>query len=93
MLEALREREDQISTGIGSGVAIPHAFYDGTEGVITAFCDVTRNLQVLLMNEMIKILILSKTQKDLLLWLPIDKAKRDIQRVAISWNLCPRDQA
>jgi mannitol/fructose-specific phosphotransferase system IIA component (Ntr-type) len=28
VLQALKEREEQVSTGIGSGVAIPHAFSD-----------------------------------------------------------------
>ena len=33
----LREREDQISTGIGSGVAIPHAFSDDVDTVTACF--------------------------------------------------------
>ncbi|MGD7652099.1 MAG: PTS sugar transporter subunit IIA [Verrucomicrobiales bacterium] len=37
VLEALRAREDQVSTGIGSGVAIPHAFSDELEEVIAIF--------------------------------------------------------
>ena len=37
MLEALKVREDQISTGIGSGVAIPHTFSDQLEEVIAVF--------------------------------------------------------
>lgn len=37
ILEALQAREDQISTGIGSGVAIPHAFSDKVDQVITIF--------------------------------------------------------
>ncbi|MBT8036210.1 MAG: PTS sugar transporter subunit IIA [Verrucomicrobiae bacterium] len=37
ILESLREREQQISTGIGSGVAIPHAFSDSVEQVVAAF--------------------------------------------------------
>lgn len=36
-LEALRTREDQVSTGIGSGVAIPHAFSDNIDKVIAVF--------------------------------------------------------
>ena len=35
--QALREREDQISTGIGSGVAIPHAFSESIDHVVAAF--------------------------------------------------------
>lgn len=37
VLELLKERERQISTGIGSGVAIPHAFSDTIDQVVVAF--------------------------------------------------------
>ena len=37
VLGALQEREDKISTGIGSGVAIPHAFSDRIDNVVAAF--------------------------------------------------------
>lgn len=37
VLEALHAREDQISTGIGSGVAIPHAFSDKLDHVVAVF--------------------------------------------------------
>jgi mannitol/fructose-specific phosphotransferase system IIA component (Ntr-type) len=37
ILSALKEREDQVSTGIGSGVAIPHAFSDHIEEVAAVF--------------------------------------------------------
>jgi len=37
ILESLKERERQISTGIGSGVAIPHAFSDKIDQVVAAF--------------------------------------------------------
>lgn len=36
-LTALKAREDQVSTGIGSGVAIPHAFSDNIDHVIAVF--------------------------------------------------------
>lgn len=36
-LTALKAREDQVSTGIGSGVAIPHAFSDQLENVVAVF--------------------------------------------------------
>ncbi|MCB1132232.1 MAG: PTS sugar transporter subunit IIA [Verrucomicrobiae bacterium] len=36
-LGALKAREDQVSTGIGSGVAIPHAFSDKLEEVVVVF--------------------------------------------------------
>ena len=37
MLEAFKIREEQVSTGIGSGVAIPHAFSDHLDNVIAVF--------------------------------------------------------
>jgi len=37
VLKALEEREAQISTGIGSGVAIPHTFSDTLEEVVAIF--------------------------------------------------------
>jgi mannitol/fructose-specific phosphotransferase system IIA component (Ntr-type) len=37
ILKALKEREDQISTGIGSGVAIPHTFSDKLQDVVAVF--------------------------------------------------------
>ena len=37
ILELLQERERQVSTGIGSGVAIPHAFSDSVDHVVAAF--------------------------------------------------------
>lgn len=37
VLTALKAREDQVSTGIGSGVAIPHAFSDTLEEVVAVF--------------------------------------------------------
>ena len=36
-LDALKIREDQVSTGIGSGVAIPHAFSDQIQDVVAVF--------------------------------------------------------
>lgn len=37
VLEALKAREQQISTGIGSGVAIPHAFSNSVDRVVACF--------------------------------------------------------
>jgi len=37
ILSALKAREDQVSTGIGSGVAIPHAFSDELQEVTAIF--------------------------------------------------------
>ncbi len=37
ILAALKERENQVSTGIGSGVAIPHTFSDTLENVVAVF--------------------------------------------------------
>jgi mannitol/fructose-specific phosphotransferase system IIA component (Ntr-type) len=35
ILEALRIREEQVSTGVGHGVAIPHAFSENLDKVVT----------------------------------------------------------
>jgi mannitol/fructose-specific phosphotransferase system IIA component (Ntr-type) len=37
VLAALKAREDQVSTGIGSGVAIPHTFSDEADEVVAVF--------------------------------------------------------
>lgn len=37
IIRLLKEREQQISTGIGSGVAIPHAFSENVEKVTACF--------------------------------------------------------
>ena len=37
IIQLLKEREQQISTGIGSGVAIPHAFSENVETVTACF--------------------------------------------------------
>lgn len=37
ILTSLKVREEQVSTGIGSGVAIPHAFSDNIQEVIVIF--------------------------------------------------------
>ncbi|MCX8496502.1 MAG: PTS sugar transporter subunit IIA [Akkermansiaceae bacterium] len=37
ILEAFKAREEQVSTGIGLGVAIPHAFSDHLDEVIAVF--------------------------------------------------------
>ncbi len=37
LIGALRQREDQNSTGVGSGVAIPHAFSDKLDEVVAVF--------------------------------------------------------
>lgn len=37
MLDAFKAREEQVSTGIGSGVAIPHAFSDHLDHVAAVF--------------------------------------------------------
>jgi mannitol/fructose-specific phosphotransferase system IIA component (Ntr-type) len=36
-LTSLKAREEQVSTGIGSGVAIPHTFSDTLENVVAIF--------------------------------------------------------
>jgi mannitol/fructose-specific phosphotransferase system IIA component (Ntr-type) len=37
MLQAFKVREESVSTGIGSGVAIPHAFSDELDQVVAVF--------------------------------------------------------
>lgn len=37
VVEALRAREEQVSTGIGYGVAIPHAFSEKIDEVVAVF--------------------------------------------------------
>lgn len=37
VVASLRDREEQVSTGIGYGVAIPHAFSEKLENVVTMF--------------------------------------------------------
>ena len=37
VVASLRDREEQVSTGIGYGVAIPHAFSENLESVVTMF--------------------------------------------------------
>ena len=37
VVESLRAREEQVSTGIGYGVAIPHAFSEKLDQVVTVF--------------------------------------------------------
>jgi mannitol/fructose-specific phosphotransferase system IIA component (Ntr-type) len=37
VLEALKTREEQVSTGVGYGVAIPHAFSEKLERVVAVF--------------------------------------------------------
>lgn len=37
MLDAFKAREEQVSTGIGCGIAIPHAFSDHLDNVIAVF--------------------------------------------------------
>jgi mannitol/fructose-specific phosphotransferase system IIA component (Ntr-type) len=37
MLAAFKAREEQVSTGIGCGVAIPHAFSDDSDEVVAVF--------------------------------------------------------
>lgn len=45
MLNALIAREDQVSTGIGSGVAIPHAFSESLDEVVVAFARSTQGVE------------------------------------------------
>ena len=46
VLKAFRDREDQCSTGIGAGIAIPHAFMDDIDEVIAVFGSAHRDTQI-----------------------------------------------
>ncbi|WP_193214140.1 PTS sugar transporter subunit IIA [Luteolibacter marinus] len=37
ILDALKTREDQVSTGVGHGIAIPHAFSEKLDHVVAVF--------------------------------------------------------
>lgn len=37
LIDSLRQREEQVSTGIGYGVAIPHAFSENLDEVVAVF--------------------------------------------------------
>jgi mannitol/fructose-specific phosphotransferase system IIA component (Ntr-type) len=45
ILEALQKREDRTSTGIGCGVAIPHAFSDSIDEVVAVFGRSTQGIE------------------------------------------------
>ena len=45
VLNALKKRENQISTGIGSGVAIPHAFSENIDTVVAMFGRSTEGIE------------------------------------------------
>lgn len=45
MLGALLAREDQVSTGIGSGVAIPHAFSSSIDEAVAVFARSTSGVE------------------------------------------------
>lgn len=44
LLEALKSREEQVSTGIGYGVAIPHTFSERLEKVVVVFGRSTKGI-------------------------------------------------
>jgi fructose-specific phosphotransferase system IIA component len=45
VLEAIRQREETMSTGIGFGIAIPHASSDKVDEVVAAFGRSTKGVQ------------------------------------------------
>ncbi len=45
VLEALRQREETMSTGIGFGIAIPHASMDCVEEVVTCFAKSSKGIE------------------------------------------------
>ncbi len=44
VVESLRAREEQVSTGIGYGVAIPHAFSENIDNVVAVFGRSTKGI-------------------------------------------------
>ncbi|MEA3210657.1 MAG: nitrogen system component [Chthoniobacter sp.] len=65
VLTALRQREETMSTGIGFGIAIPHASSDRVEKVIAAFGRSTSGIEFdSLDNAPVKFIVLFVVPKD-----------------------------
>lgn len=65
VLAALRQREETMSTGIGFGIAIPHASSDRVEKVVAAFGRSTRGIEFeSLDNAPVKFIVLFVVPKD-----------------------------
>ena len=65
VLTALRAREETMSTGIGFGIAIPHASSDKVTKVVAAFGRSTKGIEFeSLDNAMVKFVVLFVVPKD-----------------------------
>jgi nitrogen PTS system EIIA component len=65
VLAALRQREETMSTGIGFGIAIPHASSDRVEKVVAAFGRSTQGIEFeSLDNAPVKFIVLFVVPKD-----------------------------
>ena len=65
VLAALRAREETMSTGIGFGIAIPHASSDKVAKVVAAFGRSTKGIEFeSLDNAMVKFVVLFVVPKD-----------------------------
>ena len=65
IFKALKQREDQTSTGIGSGVAIPHAFSDKLDQVVAVFGRSTEGIDFdSLDNAPVKFIVLFMVPED-----------------------------
>lgn len=65
VLAALRQREETMSTGIGFGIAIPHASSDCVEEVVAAFGRSTKGIEFdSLDNELVHFLVLFVVPRD-----------------------------
>lgn len=65
VLSALRAREDTMSTGIGFGIAIPHASSDRVNGVVAAFGRSSKGIEFdALDNAPVRFIVLFVVPKD-----------------------------
>lgn len=65
VMAALRQREETMSTGIGFGIAIPHASTDCVNEVVAAFARSTKGVEFeALDNELVHFVILFLVPKD-----------------------------
>jgi mannitol/fructose-specific phosphotransferase system IIA component (Ntr-type) len=65
VLAALRQREETMSTGIGFGIAIPHASSDCVTEVVTAFARSSKGIEFdSLDNELVNFIVLFLVPKD-----------------------------
>jgi fructose-specific phosphotransferase system IIA component len=65
VLTALRQREETMSTGIGFGIAIPHASSDCVTEVVSAFARSTKGIEFdSLDNEPVNFIVLFLVPKD-----------------------------